>query len=315
MDALTRVLHALRLEPQVFHRLQLQSPWGMRLSVSNGAAFHVVQEGCAWLRISRAQDMLCLSPGDLIVVSNVADYELVDSTVGNSIPLVDLLLRRDSQGVASLSRNGRGAGTTMLCGQFRAEHGGTSPLFSVLPPLIYIPGQEGQAVDWLTAPLTMIRMEADHAYPGKDTVISRLMDILFIMVLRYWIFHHPVEGGGWFSALYHPQIGEVLGLIHRQPEQDWTVESLAAAVHLSRSSLAAQFTQMVGEAPMKYLTRWRMQLAIMWLMNESYLTIEEIATRVGYTSPYAFSKAFKRLVGVSPSEYREKALVANAENV
>jgi AraC family transcriptional regulator, alkane utilization regulator len=308
MDALTRVLHALRLEPQIFHRLRLQTPWGMGLSVKNGAAFHVIQEGEAWLRMSGTTQPMSLKQGDLLVVSNVADYELIDTAHGSSIPLYDLLKLRDAEGVASFATNGRGKPAVMLCGQFQTEPGATSPLFSVLPSLIYIPGQEGQAVDWLTTPLTMIRMEADNDYPGKDTVISRLMDILFIMILRYWIFHHPVEGGGWFSALYHPQIGQVLSLIHRQPEQDWTVESLAAAVHMSRSSLAAQFTALVGEAPMKYLTRWRMQLATLWLLNNPQMSIEQIAAQVSYTSPYAFSKAFKRLVGVSPSEYREKAL-------
>lgn len=176
-----------------------------------------------------------------------------------------------------------------------------------MPPLILIRGENGRAIDWLTAPLEMVAFEAQHDYPGKDTVLSRLMDILFIMVIRYWITHQSARDGGWFSALYHPQIGEVLGYIHRQPEHDWTVDSLAETVSMSRSSLANQFTGMVGESPMKYLTRWRMQLAATWLAQDPLLTVEEVSLRVGYTSSYAFSKAFKRLVGVAPSEYRSQA--------
>jgi AraC-like DNA-binding protein len=158
-------------------------------------------------------------------------------------------------------------------------------------------------VEWLAIALQFIADELENTRPGRDTIISRLMDILFIMVVRYWIDHHAASEKGWLSALRDPQIASALGDIHRQPEHTWTVEKLAAGAHLSRSAFAARFTALVGEPPLAYLTRWRMQLAMAWLLDDTE-TLEAIARKVGYSSAYAFSKTFKRLVGVAPGEYR-----------
>jgi AraC-like DNA-binding protein len=316
MDALTTVFRMLRLEGKVFHRLELLAPWGIQLSVMNGAAFHVIEQGLGWLRMPERAEPICLEAGDVIVVSNSAYYELSDQPLRSTLPLSQVLKMRAERGGMRPSANGGGAvSTVVLCGEFRSGEGVLNPLFSVMPSLIHIKGQAGQAVEWLAPPLQLIAFEAKNAYPGQETVVSRLMDILFIMVIRYWIVHQPAKEGGWFAALYHPQIGAALGHIHRQPEQPWTVETLAAAVNMSRSSLATQFAVMVGESPAKYLTRWRMQLAAMWLRHEQDLTVEAVAQRVGYDSAYAFSKAFKRLMGVSPSVYRNHQLAAYGERL
>ncbi|MBC8100626.1 MAG: helix-turn-helix transcriptional regulator, partial [Armatimonadetes bacterium] len=175
-----------------------------------------------------------------------------------------------------------------------------------------IPNQNGHTISWLKSPLEMINFEMQHSYPGSETVVSHLMSILLIMVIRYWILHHADGDGGWLSALYHPQIGAVLAEIHQQPAYPWTVDSLAKAVNLSRSGLAAQFSALVGEAPMHYLTRWRMQLAVTLLLDEPYATLDQIAQQVGYSSAYAFSKAFKRWFGMAPSAYRQQYQPADA---
>jgi AraC-like DNA-binding protein len=307
MDALKRVLHILHLEPKMFYRLKLASPWGVSLAASHRASFHVVDQGECWLHLGTHQQTIRLCTGDLIVVSNVADYCLLDTPTTPTIPLHDALKYRDAQGIVRLEANaGAPPSATLICGEFSAENDAIYPLFSLLPPLIVVPGEAGLSAEWLATALKFITTESTQPRPGSETVISRLMDILFIMVIRYWIEHQAPNQGGWLGALYHPQLGEVLGYIHQQPEQDWSVESLAAAVNMGRSTLAAQFTSIIGEPPMKYLTRWRMQVAVMWLASERYVTIEEIAARVGYTSPYAFSKAFKRLVGIAPTDYRRK---------
>jgi len=269
----------------------------MALTVSNGAAFHVVEHGQCWLRLSDEADPILLTRGDLIVISNQAHYELVDNLKTEAIHLKECLRQRKEYGI-TCPANSEQHTATLICGEFRTENEVIYPLFSLLPPLILIKGEAGQSAEWLTAALRFIASEAAEARPGSETVISRLMDILFIMVMRYWIDHHAPSDGGWLVALYHPQMGAVLGYIHREPERDWTVEPLADAVQM------AQFTGMVGEPPMKYLTRWRMQVAVMLLIDNPMLTVEAVALRVDYTSPYAFSKAFKRLIGVAPSDFR-----------
>lgn len=305
MDALKQVLNVLRLEPRLFHRLEMVAPWGMGLETRSRASFHLVEAGECWLHLSTLEAPLRLGTGDLIVVSDVADYALSTPDKSAITPLAGLLTMREGQRI-NPERSRAETVTTVICGEFRAEHGAIYPLFSLLPPLIVVPGERGQAVEWLRTALYFIADEAAHQRPGSETVISRLMDVLFIMVMRFWIDHHPVEEGGWLGALYDPVIGQVLAAMHRAPEHPWTVAKLARTANLSRSVLAAQFTRLIGEPPLYYLTRWRMQLAAMWLIMEPQLTIETIAGRVGYTSAYAFSKAFKRWMGVSPSAYRKR---------
>ncbi|MBC7870335.1 MAG: AraC family transcriptional regulator [Chitinophagaceae bacterium] len=305
MDALKHVLQLLRLKAKLFYRMELAAPWGMALAVSNAAAFHVVEYGQCWLRLSDHKDPILLGQGDLVVISNQAHYEVVDDLKTDVIPLREFVRGRKEHGITCPSAS-KPHIATLICGEFRTENEAVYPLFSLLPPLILIKGEAGQSAEWLTAALRFIASEAADARPGSETVISRLMDILFIMVMRYWIDHHASSDGGWLGALYHPQMGKILGYIHREPQRDWTVESLAEAVQMARSTLAAQFTAMIGEPPMKYLTRWRMQVAAMLLMDNPMLTVEAVALRVGYTSPYAFSKAFKRLIGLAPSDFRAK---------
>lgn len=304
-DPLNTILHILRLEPKKFYRLQLASPWGMSLSPAS-AAFHFIEHGECWLRMPGNGVAQQLRQGDIVVVANTAEYHLVSGVDAQAFPLREVLASRDSDGIVRLQQQNGEPALTMVCTEFYPEGGAASPMFSVIPPVIYIPNDQGRAIDWLAAPLELIAFETRHDYPATSTVVSRVMDILFIMVIRYWITHHQHETGGWLKALYHPQIGEVMGAMHQQPEHPWTVEDLAKIANMSRSSLAKQFTAMVGESPMKYLTRWRMQLAAMWLVSEPDLTIDAIALRVGYTSGYAFSKAFKRMIGDSPDAYRRQ---------
>jgi AraC-like DNA-binding protein len=294
-DPLYRVLSALRLKPQPVYRLVLLPTQGITLSSIRKAAFHLVEQGQCWLHRA-GQAPLSMRSGDIFVISSTEHYAILGDPEVSGVPVHDF--------IAQYTDPPGHAGTLLICGEFRPNQDVISPLFSLLPPLIAIDSTTGLGADWLAGPLKMITREAQNAYPGYELVISRLMDVLFIMVLRYWIAHHLSGDGGWLSALYHPQMGQVLSLMHQYPERQWTVNTLAQASSLSRSTFAAQFQAIVGESPMRYLTLLRIQLAMMWLLDDPDATVEEVAQRVGYTSSYAFSRAFKRSVGVSPNSYR-----------
>ncbi len=304
-DALNRVFEILRLHPQIFYRLEVASSWGIRFTQPNHAALHLVERGRAWLRMSEQAAPILLEAGDVVIVSNIAQYTLSDDSQTAPIPLRAFLDQH---------HNEAGSTTTLLCGEFRPVSDAAYPIFGLLPPLIQVKNQNGHAEEWLTNPVNLIISESQSRYPGYETVISRLMDILFIMVMRYWIAHHTADEGGWLRALYDPQIGRVLEAIHQHPEQAWDLQTLAGVAHLSRSTFAARFTQLVGEAPVKYLTRWRIQIAMALLLDDPALTIEMVAHRVGYGSAYAFTKAFKRLIGVAPSVLRSSAKMDGAAN-
>ena len=296
MDALNSVLQVLRLKPQIFHRWHRDAPWSNTFSITNAAVLYSVEQGTCWLHIEGSASPLQLITGDVIIISNCRRYELSSSMLPESISQADVSDTASAESQTS---------TVLIHSEFLPEQRMAYPLFSLLPPIIYIRNTDGKAVDWLATPLDFITSEAQTLYPGYETIISHLLDILFIMALRYWIAHHSAGDGGWLRALYHPQIGIALNRIHSEPAHTWTLATLAKTAHMSRSTFSAQFTAMVGESPMQYLSRWRMQLAANLLLDDANLTVEQIARHVGYASPYAFSKAFKRVVGNAPSIYRD----------
>jgi AraC-like DNA-binding protein len=159
-------------------------------------------------------------------------------------------------------------------------------------------------VQWLEATLQFFAAESAQDQPGAETVVSRLSDILFIQALRAHIAALPDCSRGWLRALKDPSMAAVLRLIHQQPEKPWTVEALAQHVAMSRSAFAERFTRLVGETPLGYLTRWRMQKAV-HLMLDGDTTLGAIARAVGYETESAFGKAFRRHRGTTPGEYRK----------
>jgi AraC-like DNA-binding protein len=179
-----------------------------------------------------------------------------------------------------------------------------------LPPVIVLPGELSRSVHWLEPTLKFIACEAQSGRPGAQTVVSRLADVLFIQIVRGYLATLPASSSGWLGALGDSQIGAALGFIHQSPELDWTVQSLAAKVAMSRSAFASRFARLVGEPPLAYVTRWRMQKAA-GLLRQSSATLANIAERVGYDSEAAFSKAFKRAVGSAPGAYRRAAKASN----
>ena len=151
--------------------------------------------------------------------------------------------------------------------------------------------------------LRLIAAEGRELRPGGEAVITRLSDILVIQAIRSWIAGDPAGQTGWLGALQDPRIGRAMSLVHRDPAQPWSVASLARETAMSRSAFAARFTELVGEPVMQYVTRWRMQVALDWLQHDD-TAVAELAARLGYESEAAFSRAFKRTVGMSPGAAR-----------
>jgi AraC-like DNA-binding protein len=165
---------------------------------------------------------------------------------------------------------------------------------------------------WLDAILQLLAVETALEQPGTETVVSRLTDILFVRALRTHLASLPEGSQGWLRALKDPPMATALHLLHEQPEQPWTVEGLAERLAMSRSAFAARFKELVGEPPMSYLTRWRLQKAA-HRMLEGDATLASIARAVGYETESAFGKAFRRHFGVTPGDYRKQTSRAAGE--
>ena len=173
--------------------------------------------------------------------------------------------------------------------------------------MIRMDAERSPEAEWLGSTLRFMAAEAQVLRPGGETVITRLADILVIQAIRSWMARDPAARTGWLGALQDRQIGRAISLIHREPARPWTVASLAAEAAMSRSAFAARFTALVGEPAMQYVARWKMHAAEAWLKDEE-TPLAELASRVGYESEAAFSRAFKRFTGVSPGSVRRATI-------
>jgi AraC-like DNA-binding protein len=302
MDVLTDVLNSLRLRSGLYCRSTMTAPWGLGFRPTTVATFHVIDRGDCFLRIDGDPTPLALAGGDLIVFPHGAGHQLADdpgTPARWQIPLDEVM----PDECMLIALGGGGATTSLLCGTFCLERADAHPLLALLPPLIHIRGHDDGAATWLETTLQFLTSEAGAQRPGAETIVRRLTEVLFVQVVRAWIEGHPTETRGWLSALGDPRIGAAIGLLHRRPAQAWQVAELAAEVGLSRSAFAARFSALVGQPPLNYLAGWRMQLAAE-LLRTGDLALSEVAERVGYGSEPAFSKAFKRRVGLGPGAYR-----------
>jgi AraC-like DNA-binding protein len=200
----------------------------------------------------------------------------------------------------------------MVCAVVRFGHPAARRLVSLLPAVLAIDARRRSPdMEWVDSTLRFMSAEASQLRPGGEAVITRLADILIIQAIRAWIAHDPAAQTGWLRAIQDKQIGRAIALIHRDPAQAWTVATLADEVAMSRSAFAARFTELVGEPAIQYATRWRMQVALTWL-NDERARLADVASRLGYQSEAAFSRAFKRFNGVSPGGVRRGAARAAA---
>ena len=226
-----------------------------------------------------------------------------------------------------LSYGGGGRTSRFVCGYLNCDQR-FSPLVESLPTLLVVRSRDDysaiDAIDargsrltalpqgsgtWLGTTLKFTISEARAARPGNAAMLGRLTELMFVEILREYMHRLPADQGGWLAGVNDPYVGKALRLLHTKPVHDWTVDELAREVAVSRSVLAQRFTDLVGEAPMRYLANWRMQLAKQ-MMREGASNIQDVATRVGYDSEAAFNRAFKRATGSPPATWRKSALGA-----
>ena len=266
--------------------------------------FHVVTAGQCWLEVEGANSCH-LRPGDLALVPHGEGHRLVGAAGATAVKLFDVPRELVSDRYEILRHGGGGESTTVICGVVRFDHPAAHHLIRLLPKVIGVDVWSSPEIEWIQSTLRFMAAEARELRPGGETVITRLADILVIQAIRSWIARDPAAQTGWLGALRDQQIGRAIALVHRDPARNWTVASLAIAVGMSRSAFAARFSQLVGEPAVRYVTRWKMHAALMWLKEEN-AALSEIASRLGYESEAAFSRAFKRFVGISPGAARRR---------
>jgi AraC-like DNA-binding protein len=308
-DVLADVLDSLKLRGRFFCQCELSAPWSLGFAAGFFSHFHVIERGTCWLQVRGASGPVALEEGDVVVVIPRGQaYQLSDDPRTPPIQLSELV-GNSQGGLRALIKHGAGGSETdLICGAFEFQGPQATSSLAVLPQWIRVPKRERHANEWLNATLRFLRKETKHPGIGSETIVTRLIDMIFVEAIRTWLKDQPEGSAGWLGALRDPSIGTALGLIHKAPEKQWTVPSLAAQVGMSRSPFAARFTALVGQAPMSYLKRWRLQLAAKLLQNHT-LALSSIAEQVGYESTPAFSRVFKREFGMAPGQYRRSGMI------
>jgi len=302
-DPLGETLHMLRLDGSLYCRSELTAPWGIDMPSFDGyMIFHVVTSGHCWLEVEGEEARL-LQQGSLTLVPHGNGHCIRSSPSVRAMPLFDIPVERVSDRYEVMRYGGDGDLTQLTCGVVSFDQLAGQQLVAQLPEVLQIDSWDEEEDSWLQSTLRFISREASELRPGGETVITHLADILIIQAIRTWIDQAPEADQGWLAALRDKQVGRALAAIHREPEKDWTVDSLAREVGMSRSGFSARFTSLVGESAKRYLTQWRMQLARTQLQQTSD-SLSVLADRLGYQSEAAFCRAFKRVYGVPPGSFR-----------
>lgn len=302
-DPLGEALHFLHMSGVFYTRSEFTAPWGLALpAMPNCLMFHMVTSGRCWLEVEGA-DARLLQSGDFVLVPHGKGHELLSAPDVTAVKLFDLPREQVSDRYEILRYGHGGEPSNLICGAVRFEHPAAHYLVQLLPEFITIEAWHSPQMEWIQSTLRLMAAEAAELRPGGETIITRLADILVIQAIRSWMAEDPSAQTGWLGALQDKQIGRAILLIQREPAKTWTVASLADELAMSRSAFAARFKTLVGESPMQYLTQWRMNMALTWLKEES-LPLSTMAERLGYQSEAAFSRAFKRCIGVSPGAVR-----------
>jgi AraC-like DNA-binding protein len=314
VDPITDIFTAMRVESVLYGRIELSAPWGLRFDRGEYACFGTIARGNAWLTVKGQAEPIALTGGDCfclfarghehIVLSDRSENDLQRSngSLHAEMPIASMqdLAQTKCDGV--IRYGGGGVPTTILGGKFTFDTRNAKPLMDLLPPFIHVRNDRVQGLP-LQQSMQLFAAEAAQPYLGSDVVLKRLADIVLLQLVREYVSSSACPKTSWLRALSDPRIGGVLRSMHEQIERPWTVGELASEAGMSRSAFAVRFKEIVGETPLDYLTRWRIYRAAV-LVREGDRKLTDIAKAVGYESDGSFNKTFKRILGVTPGEYR-----------
>ena len=284
--------------------VRARGSWGISLPPTPRATLHAATVGACWVRVKGHAPIEQL-PGDVVLLPTGAPHIVASAPAGPTRTWSKVAREQAGNPAHECVFDGPGPGssTHLICAGFEYDHEVAQPLLSLMPPVLFLSGQEMPEGSPVHATLRVLRHELAARTAGSATVIDRLLDVLFVQVIRAWLGTEDRSGASWLQALRDPIIGRALSVLHADPAAPWTIETLAREVSLSRATLTRRFSTLVGEPPLSYLTRWRMELAARRL-RETDKAVSAIARQVGYTSEFAFSRAFSRLRGLPPGRYR-----------
>ncbi|PSM44625.1 AraC family transcriptional regulator [Streptomyces dioscori] len=306
MDPLEDVLTLLQTRSHLSASLAAGGRWAVRFDAPRVVKFNAVRRGSCQLEVDGIDEPVDLAEGDCYLLTRPRSFTLRSDP--EAAPVDGGAVFTQARG--GVARAGRGDDVFLIGGGFSFGTRAQELLLDRLPPLVHVPAgtPHAEAVQWA---LTAIEQELTHRPMASTLMAEHLAVVMFVHVLRLHLERAPHAASGWLAGLADPVVATALACLHREPARSWTVAELAAAAAVSRSTLAARFKSTVGQGPLEYLTRWRIELAARQL-REGGATLASIAHSVGYGSESAFSVAFKRVLGTPPGDYRKHPSMPDA---
>jgi len=317
MDALSEVLKVIKLEGAIFYNGEYSAPWSFKAPPARVIVpyfaergghvifYHLLTEGQCVAGLEDGQ-RVSVSAGEIVIFPH-GDAHIMSSGSGSDpVDYENYLHRIFGQGLTSARLGGGGEITRFVCGYMACDAQLSGKMLAGLPSILKVPIRNDVAGQWLESSIRLSVGQTCAEGAGSEAVLSKLSEVLFVEALRRYMHNAPSEQTGWLAAARDPEIGKTLALLHQKPAEPWTIATLAREVGISRSVLAVRFRHYMGEPPMSYLIRWRLQLGARMLKSSSR-SVAEIAEEVGYESEAAFNRAFKREFEVPPARYRNNS--------
>ena len=330
-DPLSDVLRSVRLRGAVFYHVSLGREWAAETpeapvlaealmpGTEHVLAYHLIAKGESWaaadglapVRLHEG-DIVMFPRGDRHVLASAPGLRATPTesdwkfTTRNNPKPIALAYHRGVLRPGTLEP-GEPAHTIVICGFIGCDLQPFNPLIAALPRLLRVPAAD--VASWIGPILQQAVHESQQHQPGSAAVLDRVSEMVFVDAIRRYLASLPTDANtpesSWLAALRDPHIGHALGLLHAQPQQDWTLEELGRQIGMSRTRLHERFLELVGQPPIQYLTNWRMQRAAN-LLREGNATVATVAQEVGYDSEAAFARAFKRATGQPPASWRRQ---------
>jgi len=295
-------LGSLYFENARYTRFETSAPWGHRVTHSGQIKFVFVVSGSCWLRTRALPEPMLLPTHDLFVVLDSEPYSVSDSPDSSCVDCIELEAHRDGY---SIRYGGGGIRSDLVSVAFTVDAAEAESLLLALPPLIHLRADQNRS-HALQSLMELLRVEICSAEMGTLAIVRRLAEALFVSAVRAHLQNSDGPRRGILAAIADPQLARAVGEMHREVAQAWTVEDLARSARMSRASFASKFRATVGQAPLEYLTRLRMDRARS-LIREG-VAIADVADRVGYDSAISFTRAFGRVTGKTPGAYKRESM-------
>jgi len=301
-DPLTEMLRGLRLDGVEYGRCQPSAPWATAYPAQAEARFHFLAAGSAYLQAPDGE-WTEMRPGDAVLLPR-GDAHVIASEPGISPTPVGQLSRKSlCDGIVDLQCPCTDSNNLIFFAVMRFNVDKRHPLLNLMPDVMRT-SDLAKSEPTIPPLLDAMMREVEMNRVGAGGILSRLADVLTATIIRTWVEHGCGDASGWLAAVRNPEVGRVLAAIHLDPAHDWSVDELARHMGASRSGFAQRFVSVVGETPARYVARMRMHQAHEWLREGQ--RVATVAERLGYDSEASFSRAFKRVIGASPSHFREK---------